>query len=132
MTYVLEEITLADQEKILKDAECDERKKRLLIRRDYFNKDEPPREWAVNRDKNSYLFWAPRPPMDQNSYYYFYFNNFLYALHFKSQVDCVVYFDDTPFPTPPRLTEFKQAIVNAFSAYGIIQSYTVISFVEWI
>ena len=32
MTYVLETITPEDQEKILRDAECDERKKKILIK----------------------------------------------------------------------------------------------------
>ena len=128
MTYVLETITPEDQEKILRDAECDERKKKILIRRGYFNKDEPPRDWVIERDKNSYLFWAPRPPMDQSYYYYFYFNNFLYALRINSISNCIVYFDDKPFFPPPDLAEFKQAIIDAFSVFGVGGLHSVVTF----
>ncbi len=130
MAYVLETITPEDQGKILKDAECDERKKKALIRRGYFNKDEPPRDWAIDRIQNSYLFWAPRPPMNPDYHCYFYFNDFLYALRFKSKVDCVVYFDDAKLPNLSLLPSIKQEIANAFLAYDIIQPYTSLAFAE--
>lgn len=127
MAYVLEKITPADQEKILKDAECDANKKNLLTRSRLF-RDSVGNEWAVDRDKNSYLLWVPPPPRSQAHCYYFYFHDFLYALRFDSYVDCVIHFDDARLPDQSLLPEFKKAIIDAFSVRGITRPYTTISF----
>jgi hypothetical protein len=128
MAYVLEKMTQADQEKILKDAECDESKKQLLIKRKIFTRYSAGNEWAIDRDINSYLFWVHPPPRSEYRYYYFYFNDFLYALRFYSIADCLIHFDDSRLPDQSLLPEFKEAITEALSVYGVIYPSTKVSF----
>lgn len=131
MPYVLEEITPADQEKILTDAECDEKKKKFLLARGGYFSNNPNLKWAVDRERNSYLFWAPRPPMTEYYHYYFYFKSFLYALCIKSMLEDKIHFDDIPLPNPLLLPELKQAIIEAFSIHKIHGSRPVfITFLE--
>lgn len=119
MAYVLETITQEDQEKIIKDVECDERKRRaLLARNGYFNCN-PGLKWVIDRGRDSYLFWSPRPPMTQHYHYYFYFEKKTYAIHIESPVVGKVYFDDESPADPSLLSALKRAIGEAFDAHGI-------------
>jgi hypothetical protein len=114
MAYVLEEITPADQEKILKDAECDEMKKAPLVTLNYFEYGRPI--WVIDRERDSYLFWGPKPAKVNYARYYFFFNKFLYVLRVK-RGENVIHFEDMPILESFLLHDLKQAIKEAFSVY---------------
>lgn len=119
MAYVLETITQEDQEKILKDVECDGGKRRALLARNGYFDCNPGLKWVIDRERDSYLFWSPRPPMTQNYHYYFFFEKTTYAIHIKSPAVGKVYFDDEMPSDPLLLSALNRAISEAFDAYGI-------------
>lgn len=119
MAYVLEKISSADQEKILVDATCDQRKLNALISRQYF-KYNPDLNWAVDREHGNYMFFAPRT-REQSSgpHFYFYFKGGLYAFHLHGNFEGnSVIFDEKMFPPDFPLHEFQDEITEAFTVYG--------------
>ena len=117
MAYFLETISSEDEEKILKDAECDENKKNVLVRRRFFE-DKGCHKWAIDRDKNSYLFSAPKPPKYSDSFYYFYFRGFLYGLRLPCHpLKSVVEFQDGLNSVSVIFPDIKQAIYEAIMVY---------------
>jgi hypothetical protein len=120
MAYVLEQMTPADEAKVLSDADSDERKKRFLLTRGGFFENYPGQIWAVDREHDSYLFWGPkREPMIPDYYYTFYFKKVLYTLRVPSPATSVVYFEDAPVFAAALATEVKAQIRAAFAVYGV-------------
>lgn len=120
MAYVLEKILPADQEKILADANCDQEKRNWLIYRKHF-KYNPELSWTVERERNIYMFLAPRTrEQSGEDHYYFYFNSRLYGFHLEGGpfVGKLVAFDDAVLPPQPLLDELQREIVAAFAVYG--------------
>jgi hypothetical protein len=119
MPYVLQIITPADQIKILSDADGDINKKRALLARGGYLANKPGLKWAVDRERDSYLFRAPKPPMSQEYYYYFFFDGSLREVQIRSPVDAKSYFSD-PLPTDPaELCKVTEALQQAFFVLGI-------------
>ncbi|KJV05286.1 hypothetical protein [Methylocucumis oryzae] len=99
MAYVLETITSEDQEKILKDAECDEEKHGLLR----YAKDHVdfPETWAIDYQRNYYMLIAPVivRPDEPGGAIFFYFKGFLFEIciesPFGNKIKCI----DKPSPS---------------------------------
>ncbi|WP_395007704.1 hypothetical protein [Undibacterium sp.] len=71
MPYALEKISADDIQKIFRDLNYDNSKKRWLeIRGGHFNS-ERDLTWAIDRVSNSYLFKAPNVIMSGEYTYYF-------------------------------------------------------------
>lgn len=119
MPYVLEIITPADQIKILIDSDRDINKKEALLARGGYLANRPGLQWAVDRDKDSYLFRAPRPPRSEEYYYYFFFDGSLREVQIRSPVDAKAYFSD-PLPIDrAELSKVTEAVRQAFLVLGI-------------
>jgi hypothetical protein len=114
MTYVLEKITLEDQEKIIKDAACDARKRLALN----FDKQRKIfREfWAIDRERDYYLLRAPleeRPESSTRGFYMF-FDGVIYDVYLENMFDNKTSFKPNVKPSPQLLAE----ITAAFTVLG--------------
>ncbi len=86
MSYELERITVDDQEKILRDASYDQKRvNNLLARGGHFN-NAFELTWAIDRERDCYLFTAPPLPMTATKRYYFYYEKHLYLLIIDSKI----------------------------------------------
>lgn len=117
MAYILETISPEDQQKILKDAECNERNRGLLMMRGGHFANNPELTWAINREDGSYLFWAP-PALSSpsQSRYYFYFEGASYLLH-RDAITSVIRFDSSSPQPHDQLETLKLRLNAAFTVY---------------
>lgn len=117
MAYVLETITLKDQQRILKDAECDPIKKRNLTFVATTAGDFPKR-WVIDRERNYYMFIPPRMvrPESMASPRYFFFEGFMYEFRVLTPFGYEVEFVDTP--PASQFRAFQDEITSAFSVFG--------------
>lgn len=117
MAYVLEPITPADQEKIIGDAKQDPVKEGDLM---YAAKNprDFPKSWAIDRERNFYMYLAPilMRPETMGSSLYFFFQSALYEI-------CV----ESPFGNQVNIVEslpialrgdFEKEISQAFAVFG--------------
>jgi hypothetical protein len=127
MTYELKEITVEDQQKILKDAEYDtEKHKRLSCG----FKESLTNHWIVNSELNSYLLWKPsfvrRDAMDFRRY--FFFKECMYEISkltfFGTEVAII------EMPPEEMLEEFKQEVTLSFMADNPSDAFVPI-FTQW-
>lgn len=118
MTYVLETISKEDQEKIIKDAASDPKKRSSLIyARDHH---EFPTSWAVDREHDSYLMLAP-VMVREDSWdrpYYIFAKGGMWQIKSKASVGNQIYFDEMTLPPSPALLDVQQEIRAAFAVYG--------------
>lgn len=117
MTYVLETITQQDQEKIIKDAECDPLKNRDFVYATR-NPRDFPQNWVIDRERNFYMCFRPvlMRPETMGDSLYFYFKEYLYEIRIRSPFSNEVEFVD--IPPPFLLNEFQREIVAAFTVFG--------------
>jgi hypothetical protein len=118
MAYVLEAITPQDQQKILKDAECDPIKKRNLTFAATTAGDFP-KKWVIDRERNYYMFIPPqmvRPESTLISPRYFFFDGFMYEFLVPTFFGCEVESVDTP--SESQLKKFQDEITAAFAVFG--------------
>ncbi|NKI93553.1 hypothetical protein [Rhizobacter sp. SG703] len=115
MTYQLKMITSVDASKIISDA--DERKQRHLAMRGGHFEGGDNLHWAVDVNRNSYLFWAPQLPMDSRCTYYFFNNGRMYSLSLKNNssgllrpLDHEADFDSN---------QLREMVREAFLVYGM-------------
>ncbi len=117
MTYVLEDISISAQDKILYDAKSfDTVEKQFLARGGYFSS--PNRRWAVDQENDCYLLVAPVHSRSKRHYYFFYKNEF-YLIHVASQIDPVVYFQKSE-PPESVLEDIKYELKKAFLVHGYL------------
>ena len=115
----MEEISKADQDKIFSDLANDFKKTRWLqIRGGYFN-DGVPRKWVIDRENDTYLFYAPPVSMSDENKYYFFFEKVMHVLHIKMKDSQTIYFAEYVNMKPVKLEELKSAIKAAFAEYGL-------------
>jgi len=118
MKYIVGEISKPDQDKIFSDLADDFRKTRWLqMRGGYFN-DGVPIKWAIDRENDTYLFYAPQVSMSDEDKYYFYFEKVMYDLHVKTRDRETIYFAEEFNMKPVKLEKLKSAIKAAFAEYG--------------
>lgn len=118
MAYVLEKITKVDQEKIIKDAECDPKKRSALIyARDHH---EFAASWAVDREHDGYFLLAPVTVREESwdRPYYIFVRNRLWRANSKASIGNQFYLDEEVLPPPDVLLEVQQEIRTAFAIYG--------------
>lgn len=117
MPYLLENITLQDQEKIINDAIRDELKHGSLMRAREWGKF--ANTWAVDRGRDCYFLLAPilvrEEAMDRP--YYAYIDGQMYKIKRVGWTQ-QVYFDEQNLPSGPRLLEIQEEVRNAFAVYG--------------
>lgn len=119
MNYVLEVIAEHDQDKIFSDLTSDVRKTRWLqIRGGYFS-DGVPRKWVIDRENDTYLFYAPPVSMSGENIYYFFFEKVMHVLHVKDRAPQTIYFAEHLDMKPVKLEKLQSAIKAAFAEYGI-------------
>lgn len=118
MAYVLETITPADQQKIIKDAACDPSYQKLLIHvlqspHEFF-----PGRWVIDRDRNFYMYITPTNvrPETSASPRSFFFKGRLYQISLTSQFGYEVEFVDKP--PISELKEFQEELTAAFAVSG--------------
>lgn len=118
MAYVLEKISEADQEKILTDANCDQDKLNKLNRNRHFK--DSCRTWAVDRERNYYMFSAPITTREQTTDrpYYIYFKNVFYEICTEGWFGNRVYFDENSRPSSESFSELEKEVKTAFAVYG--------------
>jgi hypothetical protein len=130
MPDVLEKISADDIQKIFRDLNYDNSKKRWLeIRGGHFN-NEPELTWAIDRVTNSYLFMAPSVAMSMEYTYYFFYQGFMYRLIIDQPSGPVIYFKDPIDRTSRKQKRLEVALIEAFNLYRILgmNSYPQISF----
>ncbi len=126
MTYKLEIPSQSDKEKILKDAEFSSDIKHRLDGGRYLSLVEF--HWAVNENKDAYLFWAPPTNRDggpSTFYYVFFYKDAWYEVHTNNILGHEIAFDEEnppPYgpvlPDGPALKELQNEIIAAFAAFG--------------
>jgi hypothetical protein len=122
MPYVLEKISADDIQKIFRDLNYDNSKKRWLeIRGGHFNS-ERDLKWAIDRISNSYLFKAPNVIMSGEYTYYFFYQAFMYRLVIDQPIGPVIYFEDPIDRTSRKQKKLEVALIEAFNLYRIYGS----------
>jgi hypothetical protein len=117
MAYVLEEITNEIADQIMKDAECDPAKKRLLERREYFYVFNTGLSRAIDKEKNYYIFVAPHlEAKSENRDYFFFCDNKLFRIRLVADNGWWFYFADDDSADQSVIDEIK-------SAFGIHQYF---------
>ncbi len=117
MTYILEEISPEIQEKILSDANCDERKKRQLLGREGHFNNNPGLNWVVDREQDSYLFKAPKiDPREPRFDFFFYYKASFYRIYFANLHKYIVYFEDF-VSTDGLKVKLETELQKAFNVY---------------
>ncbi len=117
MTYVLEKITPEDQLKIIEDAGCDPLKKKDLTYAINDSRDFP-KNWAIDREHNSYMCFAPilMRPESMGTSLYFFFREVLYEIRVETPFGNDVSIVDSP--PHSILGEFQEGIAAAFVVFG--------------
>jgi hypothetical protein len=113
MNYVLEDIAVDDQEKIIRDFEIDSYKKALLL--GARKRNDLPRTWAIDRERNNYLFLAPLASYEEsiNRPYFAYLDGHLYQFNSIGSPSNRAYFVGA---VPEG--HLQEEIKTAFSVYG--------------
>lgn len=118
MTYILKKITPEDQQKILKDAAC----AHLLQKNLSFalSQNEFPETWAVDANRDTYLFLAPRFVREDSWSlpFYFYIGGRLLEIRSEGQLGNHMYFADRTEPLS-LLNKILDEIKDALSVYGM-------------
>jgi hypothetical protein len=117
MSYLLEEINLLNQQKIMADAKLKNLDGMLSMRGGHFENN-PHLKWAVDYENDSYLFSAPS--MGERSYFYylFYIGGEFFILRVKCPAGLEVEFFRPKLQSNFISSEMENSIVSAFSAYG--------------
>jgi hypothetical protein len=118
MAYALEKITLEDQKKILEDAKSDTAKQQRLayaIKHHEFTEN-----WAVDRERNSYLLRMPSPTREESwdVPYFVFTKSDMYRINREGQAGHRMYFDEKILPAASLLTELEEEIRAAFAVHG--------------
>lgn len=117
MSYVLEEMSPADKEKILKDAECDPSKKGWLEVTNHLNR-EGGMQWVVDRENNSYMFIVvTMREHSANSHFYIFVEGFMYEVSVDGLFGGEVKFFGIK-PSGDSAESVKEAIVSALPILG--------------
>jgi hypothetical protein len=119
MTYVLEQLTHADQEKIILDATGNVQAKGSLV--SAIKRQDLVKKWAINRDSGHYLLRAPatikQDTDDRN--YYFYFHGWLYMCGIVGWFGSEAFVEDYAKPLGSLRSEFELDIKAALATYGV-------------
>jgi hypothetical protein len=122
MAYVLETIAVADQEKIISDAETRPLDRDSLI----YARDHQllVKTWAVNKDDDHYLFKAPKLVREdsENRTYFFYFKGKLYKFYIEGWFGNVAYLDEPLIDSVHVLPQLQEDVTRAFAVYGDLGS----------
>jgi hypothetical protein len=115
MAYVLEKMTPADIEKIT--AAADDRQKIFLKNRRFFE-DNLDMVWTIDKERGFCLLNAPsQEHMTSTSFFFFYFNKFLYTLAIAGYSNTTV---QLPVKPPKDEMElFKLELTDAFAVHGL-------------
>lgn len=118
MAYALEAISMEDQQKILKDAECDPIKKRNLT---YFatTSGDFPKKWVIDRERDYYMFispWMVRPEDSSMHSRYFFFDGFMYEFLAPTFWGDEIKFID--IPPESQFSRYQEEITLAFAVSG--------------
>ncbi len=115
MAYVLEKLTPADIETIT--AVADERQKLSLKNRNFYQ-DNLDMVLTINKEKGFFLLNAPsQEHMTSTTFFFYYFNKFLYTLAIPSLSNTKV---QLPLRPPKDEMElFKSELTDAFAVHGL-------------
>jgi hypothetical protein len=118
MTYVLEKISVSDQEKIILDAAQNHSAEGHLTyakRVNLFTK-----SWAIDKQRNSYLFAMPRTMREHsdNRNYYFYFEGVLHRFYLEAWFGNTARLEYPVTNSPVLLLKLQTELTNAFAVYG--------------
>lgn len=118
MTYVLEQITPADQQKIILDATGNSDIRNSL---DYaLKKQNLVKTWSIDRSSGHYLLRAPvivKEDADDRNYY-FYFNGWLYRFSVFGAFGSDAGVADYQKPLGSLLSQFQEEVRAALAVYG--------------
>ncbi|WP_434778358.1 hypothetical protein [Neisseria sp. Ec49-e6-T10] len=118
MVFVEEELTKEDQQKILRDVQCDEKKYALLKKNlEYYTRPNFAHYWVIDHQSGFYLIYVSKNAhySESDKYFYFYFYNKTYEVLAKRGFIDILYLKDLPEPT--ILDEFKENLRKAFAVY---------------
>ena len=115
MQYLLQYISLDEQDKIVRDAGPILGK--LYSVRGGFFEYNPRHQWVIDRERDSYLLYGPvmTARRDHPSYHFF-FQGTMYYVELNMFLDYLVTVPEEP--TQPLLAQFREALVAALTAYG--------------
>ena len=116
MEYLLEEISAADEAKIMLDV-GDEKRARLLLDGGFFRSQSKPK-WAIDKTRNYYLMRAPTyRPMSRDRYFFMHFQGRTYGLRVTNGYGPMTVFDDRPMPEIEA--DLKREVVAAFAVHKL-------------
>jgi hypothetical protein len=119
MGYLLEEISAADEAKILLDVD-DEKRARLLAHGRFF-RDYSRRKWAIDKTRNYFLMSAPTPrSMSRDRYFFMRFQGRAYGLRVINGYGPMTVFDDRPMPEIEA--DLKREVVAAFAVHKLFDA----------
>ena len=119
MGYEVKEMGPEDRQKVFDDLIGDERHRGYLnMRGGHFNY-QTDLMWAIDSQRDSYLFWGPSLTLSgPGCNYLFYFNKKMHALIVQNGIDLAVQFVTGPKWQGADLEDLKVAVEQALRAYG--------------
>jgi hypothetical protein len=116
MGFILEQMSPESLAKVLLDMQVDDPINRFTRRRGTLDSN-PQKKWAINRDRDSYLFFGPSLGEAGYYNYTFFFNGKFYLLRIKAPDGDVVEFLHH-YDSSILSSELRQALEEAFHAFG--------------